>query len=147
MVYQASHGAGNEGYNHGGGGPNDAYFDKDPSGEDSPFEHYKDGDYNKKDDNSLGGDYNKNEEEGQNKEEEKHEDALMDNINKEEETKQDDESTDNVAKKAASELLHEQNSVRNDKGKGAKKKNKDHKSIEEAIKDASKDKKEVFVLE
>ncbi len=144
MAYQAHHGPGDAGYQPGGGGPNEAYFDK--SDDDSPFEHYKDNQYDKNDDNPLDGDYNKAEEEEQKKEEGQKGNTLIDNIKKEEQKAKKDGSVDNVPKKAADEIMHGQLAVRG-KQENKPKKTKAHKSIEEAIKDASKDKKEVFVLE
>lgn len=149
MVYQGHNAGGAGGYD----GPthqgiNTAYFDK---GDDkSPFEHYKDNQYDKKDDNSSGGDYNKKEEEQKKGKEDKHKegkhkDTLMDAVEKEEKkTKKQEEQ--NYPKTAAKEIMHNQNGVNNNQDKKPKD-TKAHKSIEEAIKYASKDKKEAFVLE
>jgi len=148
MAYQANHGPGHPGYDSStpGGGVNEAYFDKED--DESPFEHYKDNQYNNNDDNPLSGDYTKNQEEEQKKDEEKKENTLIDNIKKEEEKAKETNKLDrtNITKKAADEIRHEQLAASNRLGNPTKKKNESHKSIEEAIKDASKDKKEVFVL-
>jgi hypothetical protein len=141
MAYQAHHGPGQHpGYQHGDAGPNEAYFDKPD--DDSPFSHYKDNEYDK---DNLAGDYHNKEEEEQNKEKENKKDTLMDAVKKEEEKAKKQESHKDVHKKVADEIRHEQMAM-NKQPNAPKKKAKDHKSIEDAIKDASRKKEGVFVL-
>lgn len=145
MAYQANHGSGQSYDSDSHQGITPAYFDTEG---DDPFKHYKDNDYTKKDDNPLKGDYQNNKEEESKKQEEK-KNTLIDNINKEEKKakKQDDSQTQDISKKAADEIRHEQMAASNRLEKSPKKeKSESHKSIEEAIKDASIEKKEVFVL-
>ncbi|MBW2984237.1 hypothetical protein KY361_03925 [Candidatus Woesearchaeota archaeon] len=147
MAYQANHGPGQsyEGDTH--QGINTAYFDKDDSSD--PFEHYNSNDYNRKEDEALSRDYQNNHEEEEQKKEQEKENTLIDNIKREEEKakKADDSWTHNVSKKAADEIRHKQMAASNRLDNAPKKKKSEaHKSIEEAINDASKEKKEVFVL-
>lgn len=145
MAYQASHGPGQSYDSDSHQGIETAYFDTEG---DDPFKHYKDNDYAKKDDNPLSGDYQNSKEDGAKKQGEG-KNTLIDNINKEEEKakKQEDSQTHDVSKKAADEIRHEQMAASNRLDKAPKKKkSKASKSIEEAIKDASIEKKEVFVL-